>query len=75
MKESELFPPDMPDTRLCLTDEDAAEVWAAAARSLGTEKCSRCDGTGLALNMAGEPDECPTCKGNTVAPALSEPVR
>lgn len=29
-QETEVFPPDMPDTRLCLTDEHAAEQWAAA---------------------------------------------
>ena len=30
------------------------------------ETCSRCGGSGLGLNMAGEPDECPQCKGNAV---------
>jgi hypothetical protein len=32
------------------------------------ERCSTCNGTGLALNMAGEPDECSECKGDTVVP-------
>jgi len=30
------------------------------------EKCPTCSGSGLALNTAGEPDECPECGGNTV---------
>jgi len=32
------------------------------------ETCSRCGGSGLALNSQGEPDECRECKGNTVVP-------
>ena len=30
------------------------------------DTCWRCGGTGLALNYAGEPGLCPTCKGDTV---------
>lgn len=33
------------------------------------ETCSRCNGTGFALNIAGEPDVCPECKGDTVVRA------
>ena len=33
------------------------------------ETCTHCNGTGLALNMAGEPDVCPECKGDTVVRA------
>ena len=33
------------------------------------ETCCQCGGTGLALNMAGEPDKCPECKGDTVVRA------
>jgi len=30
------------------------------------EQCASCQGTGLYLNLAGEPDDCQECKGNTV---------
>jgi hypothetical protein len=30
------------------------------------ETCATCAGTGLALNMSGEPDECRNCGGDTV---------
>lgn len=33
------------------------------------EKCESCNGSGLALNISGEPDECRDCRGNTVVPA------
>ncbi len=45
----------------------------SAENETALQKCSRCDGSGLALNMAGEPDECPQCKGNAVCAQNGSP--
>lgn len=37
-----------------------------------TETCPTCWGTGMQLNINGDPDECWTCKGNTVVPKTTE---
>lgn len=34
------------------------------------KKCDDCGGKGLLLNLAGEPDECPFCKGDTIITSL-----
>lgn len=44
---------------------------AAQPPAAPVETCSRCGGSGLALNSQGEPDECRECKGNTVVPRSS----
>lgn len=36
------------------------------------ETCPSCNGSGLELNMAGEPDKCWECKGDTVVRARDE---
>lgn len=36
------------------------------------ETCPSCSGSGLGLNMAGEPDNCWECKGDTVVRARDE---
>lgn len=46
-------------------------VYAAQPPAAPVETCPSCDGSGLALNMSGEPDECRECKGNTVIPRSS----
>lgn len=58
----------------------AAEV--KAGEPVALETCPSCNGSGLQLNSAGEPDDCRECKGDTVvcaAPpnvsALQERVR
>ena|SRR6478672_6581710 len=50
------------------SDSDTAAV--ILALSAGFERCDDCGGSGLALNEAGEPDECRTCRGNTVTPLV-----
>lgn len=39
------------------------------------ETCPSCRGSGLALNMAGEPGPCWECKGDTVVRARDEKGR
>ena len=39
-------------------------------RGVKYETCYDCDGSGLALNGAGEPDECAFCRGDTVVPQI-----
>ena len=55
---------------------------AKTAEPVAWETCPNCNGSGLQLNSAGEPDDCRECKGDTVvcaAPpnvsALQERVR
>ena len=36
------------------------------------ETCPTCKGSGLGLNMAGEPDHCFECKGDTVVRARND---
>jgi hypothetical protein len=62
-------------------DEAVAAHAAQALGALATtcelpayEKCEDCDGSGLTLNMAGEPDTCRTCKGDTVTPVREPPA-
>lgn len=43
--------------------------------TLAWEDCPSCDGTGMGLNMAGEPDACRECKGDTVIRARDEKGR
>lgn len=42
------------------------EAYAALTPAPQPDTCWRCGGTGLALNYAGEPGLCSTCKGDTV---------
>lgn len=47
----------------------AAHGIDADGKPVAKVTCDDCGGTGLALNMAGEPDECRECHGNTIVDA------
>lgn len=53
----------------------AAHGIDADGKPVAKVTCDDCGGTGLALNMAGEPDECRECHGNTVVDAPAPPTR
>ena len=62
--------------------ESVRAAEAKAGEPVALETCPSCNGSGLQLNSAGEPDDCRECKGDTVvcaAPpnvsALQERVR
>lgn len=55
--------------------ERVREVEAQTAEPVAWETCPNCNGSGLQLNSAGEPDDCRECKGDTVVCALQERVR
>ena len=52
----------------CVTAETKARR-ILGERATKFDRCEDCNGSGLALNAAGEPDECRACRGNTVIPA------
>lgn len=59
-----------------LYEAAGAEAVAEAIRARNVpaahERCPSCDGSGLALNAAGEPDDCGRCHGDTVVPITGE---
>lgn len=63
---------DMGDGRI-LTSEMPIPEPIRAPDAAQTEECWWCEGTGLALDDAGEPGICHKCKGDTVIPAAPAP--